>query len=186
MTGRLLALIDNLLKFQKINIHLKDYSSKSRLCTIGVLKGSVLPPILFAIFISDMLSTTTGIKLQYADDTTLLVSAKQNSTSGEPCQYNFNALESRMHKWRIRANSSKTDLLLFHDTCPIPKLSGAQIIYTKQTKVLGIIVDDKLKFGPQLKVSKPTLSSKLDILKPFIFSSLKINTSLRILKDCLS
>ena len=92
MTGRLLALIDYLLKFQKINIHLKDYSSKPRLCTIGVPKGSVLSPIIFSIFISDMLPTTTGIKLQYADDTTLLVSAKQNSTSGKPCQYNFNAL----------------------------------------------------------------------------------------------
>ena len=90
-----------------------------------------------------------------------------------------------MHKWRIRANSSKTDLLLFNGTCPIPKLPGAQITYTKQTKVLSIIVDNKLKFGPQLKVSQQTLSSKLNMIKPHIFSGLKINTSLRILKTVL-
>jgi hypothetical protein len=51
---------------------MKEYLSSSLPVGFGVPQGSVLGPLLFILFINDILHLTQGRSIMYADDTSIL------------------------------------------------------------------------------------------------------------------
>ena len=68
--GNFLHVIDSFLSKREINLKINNYIHPASKCQIGPPQGSVLSPLLFIIYIRDMLSNIAGTGLQYADDCT--------------------------------------------------------------------------------------------------------------------
>ena len=183
--GSMLAIIHHFLNNRSIQIRVNDTVGVNSLCKIGVPQGSVLSPTLFAIYINDMLMSLPqyASSYQYADDTSILVKGENHVVLSENCQEVCDKISNWLRKWRLKANCTKSDLLLFYGSVDNPILSGEQILRQDHTKVLGITIDEKLSFDVHLANCQNTLQQKWNLLKPFIYRGLNVQTAKFILQQ---
>lgn len=131
---------------------------KSRRVMRGTPQGGVLSPLLWLVVINDLLNTLDlgGCRVTaYADDVALLVRGKHLDTLSELMQ----SYLTDISRWAIRCglavNSSKTELVLFTRKHRIPEfrtpqLDGTSLVVSESVKYLGLILDRKLNWGPNL------------------------------------
>ena len=162
INGRFLALIDNFLSSRKVRIHVNEYIGVVRSCLeVGLPQGSVLSPILFKFFIMDLGKDITAIKpndiFKFADDGTFKVS----DTSWSNCRYRMEnvltSLDNWCKKWRLVMNckKDKTEIVVFNgkestDNGSTPQnfaIGNKTVCIVKKSKVLGLLIDEKLKFN---------------------------------------
>ena len=143
-------------------------TSQPRIIRCGVPQGSNLGPILFLIYINDLpncLRTTTAIL--FADDTNLTASG----CSIIDIQTKLNNDLENIHQWllanKLTLNKDKTEYMIAGSRQRITKIEGdpevklgnCNIKRVKETKTLGVIIDDQLKWNAHIdnvvtKVSK--------------------------------
>ena len=73
----------------------------------GVPQGSVLGPILFIIFINDLLEMLQFTTLSYADDLKLIGIMSKNTLGTESLQNDLNVLVDWCKEWSTELNVSK-------------------------------------------------------------------------------
>ena len=72
LTNKAIALLKSYLSNHKQYVQLSDVRSSVRPISVGVTQGSILGPLLFSIFINDMVKSSTKFNfILYADDTAL-------------------------------------------------------------------------------------------------------------------
>lgn len=154
------------------SVKLDDIISKDLPLNVGVPQGSILGPLLFIIYTSDLPSCIPSNcnLFMYADDSTLTCS----SSSINEVERSLNAALDRVNNWclrnKLRLNSNKTKCMLIGTR---QKICNAELnVYiadkpiTKERccKCLGIIIDDTLSWGPHIEYVRKTVSSKLGML----------------------
>ena len=177
--GPMLRILHSFLGSRRIQIKVNDSIGQKFDCKIGVPQGSVLSPTLFALYINDMLEGLPNHvrPFQYADDTSIVVQGADHKEMSENCQLVCSKISLWLKKWRLKANCAKTDLLVFYGSSDNPVLSGEKILQQKETKVLGINLDEKLSFDSHLAKCQNMIQQKWNLLKPFIFRGLSVQTS---------
>ena len=126
-----------------------SFSSKQKL-NLGVPQGSVLGPLLFNIYLNDLLISVDDIEIcNYADDTTLYT-----------CDQNLQNVVERLEnvslkviKWfsdnYLKLNEDKCHFLALgasRDEPVTSKIGNASLQNSTQEKLLGITIDNKLTF----------------------------------------
>lgn len=107
----------------------------------GVPQGSVIGPLLFCIFINDIVNDSNLAKyILYADDTTFYLTDK----CIEMLYNKLNLIQKEIESWFIKnkltINKNKTDFINFHP-------GFANHDETKSTvKLLGIVLDSQLNW----------------------------------------
>ena len=162
--GKFLNLIDHFLTSRKISLNINGNKGESRNCTeFGLPQGSVLSPILFKIFMLDFLEDINDdntVLYKFADDGTVKISADTTADCLIQLQKVLEALDTWATKWRMKINClpNKTEVMCFgtaeNDRSLIPaeyKLGSQEIKLVKNTKVLGITLDEQLKFTEHSK-----------------------------------
>ena len=160
--GNVAKLVNNFLFSRKIALNINGELGNTRQSAeYGLPQGSVLSPVLFKIFVMDFLSELNGSPnitvLKFADDGTVKISAEDSPT----CVSNLNHVLSCLHnwskKWRMKVNCdrNKTEVICFNtaegnrDLIPKTfKLGNNDIHRVTETKVLGLIIDEKLTYIP--------------------------------------
>lgn len=101
--------------------YLSDRAFKVKICntfsqptqiSYGVPQGSILGPLLFIIYVNDMLSVlkhSTGY--QYADDTAIIVTHRELQTAVQTMQSEFNEVVRWCHDNGLIINANKTKLM---------------------------------------------------------------------------
>ena len=155
-------------------------TSKCRTIRCGVAQGSNLSPILSLIHINDLpncLKTTTAS--MFADDTNLTVSG--DTITSIEIKLN-NDLEN-IHQWllanKLTLNMDKTEYMIAGsrqriskiENDPVIRLGNNKIKRVKETKTLGVIIDDQLKWNTHVdnvvaKVSRAIGSTRC--IKAFV------------------
>ena len=123
----------------------------------GVTQGSVLGPILYLLYTSDVPTNLTCFTATFADDTALLTTGNSVKESTEALQTAINSVLQWTNKWRIKLNNLKlvhvdfstkqiTPLNIYIDDIAIP--------YSNTAKYLGMTLDTKLRWKEHVKKKK--------------------------------
>lgn len=163
--GKILNLIDNFLSSRKVKLNVNGEVGEIRNSNeYGLPQGSALSPILFKIYLLDLLEDLNARDdlrvYKFADDGTVKISHKQTVACVESLHQVMKSLDNWTRKWRMVVNCQpdKTEYICFgisdKNSQAMPNsvpLGNKVIKRVTQTKVLGLIVDEKLTYTPHSK-----------------------------------
>lgn len=138
----------------------------SPICPIksGVPQGSVLGPVLYTLYISDIPETPDTYIGTYADDTVIASRHQNPQSAAAMIQTHMNALEDWLHKWRIKVNETKSTYVTYtlkHSTCPPVYLNNIEIPVAKEARYLGLYLDSKLTWKKHLTTKRKEMELKI-------------------------
>lgn len=144
----LVQLIASYLGGRKARIKLEGTRSRERILTAGVPQGSLLSPILFCIFVSD-LPRYEGTQLaMYADDVCIYSRSWSPEVAARRLQAASDELLDYFAKWRVKINADKSTAVLFTRRRQRPPdalvLQGDELPWRSEARYLGVILDSKL------------------------------------------
>jgi hypothetical protein len=162
----------NYLFDRKQYVFLNGASSTFKNIVCGVPQGSILGPLLFIIYINDIVSCSHLLTfIVFADDTNLFYS---NSNLLQ-LQIIVNTELSKLSVWfranKLSLNVAKTNFMFFGYK-PIPKTSDHVQLFlddyalerVSSTKFLGVFVDEKLKWNIHVNYVANKISKGLGIM----------------------
>ena len=140
--------------------------------TCGVPQGSILGPLLFLVYINDIVNVSTLVDfLMFADDTNLFIS----SHSLESSSVIVNTVLAKLAKWfrlnKLTLNVSKTNYILFHSyqkkllTQIKLTINNIPIVQTDKTKLLGIIINQNLTWTDHISLFKNKISKNIGVIR---------------------
>lgn len=138
------------------NFHAKISTATSSLYDLeaGVPQGSVLSPLLYAIYTADIPKSIRTSLAVYADDTAILARSRQPYLATKYLQELVDLLEEWCCKWLIKVNPEKSAAILLTRRLVKPHghvhMFGQDIPWQPQVKYLGVILDSRLKFTQHL------------------------------------
>ncbi|KAG7310313.1 hypothetical protein JYU34_003072 [Plutella xylostella] len=181
--GTQLKLFEDYLSERSQRVQINEYISCDLTVRYGVPQGSILGPILFLVYINDLLSLSLphGKIFSYADDTVLLFSTNTWEETFERAQYGFNQVSQWLRLHLLTLNESKTKYITFsirnsnqppsnfkiishtcdtHNTCSCNALSR-----TSKIKYLGVMLDQNLCFKDHIDLTTTRVRKLIFIFK---------------------
>lgn len=140
---------------QRVRVEGQD--SEDALVVSGVPQGSILGPLLFCMYISDIKHAITHSRFHlYADDLQLYKSCSRNYVSIADCVRFINEDLDSIAEWSsvngLKLNVSKTQSIVFNkkgmndEDFPKLMLNNVEVSYSSSVKNLGIFLSDDLKW----------------------------------------
>lgn len=138
-----------------------EYTSTFHDLQAGVPQGSVLGPVLYNIFTSDLPETPGVTTATFADDTAILSSNKDPTEASRSLQTGLDRIEQWLTKWRIRASASKSAHATFalrRGDCPPVSLGAHALPHNESVKYLGMHLDRRLTWRTHLQKKRDELN----------------------------
>jgi len=165
-------LIKSYLTERKQYVNLSNHNSEYLPVKTGVPQGSILSPLLFSIYINDLICISNKFKfLMYADDTTIYFNLEDfpNDNLEDNITNELNKLNTWLKQNRLSLNADKTKYMIFHtrqkNITPISiAIDGKQIENVKSFKFLGIMLDESLTWKSHAQMITNKLSKVVGIL----------------------
>jgi hypothetical protein len=111
--GPLLAWLQSYVSGRRQRVTLGGKYSEWKGITAGVPQGSVLRPLLFLIYINDMVDDVQSVALLYADDSMLLDIVESPTDSAEKLNFDLASIANWANKWDVIMNGSKSRSMVF-------------------------------------------------------------------------
>ncbi|XP_044582916.1 uncharacterized protein LOC123263936 [Cotesia glomerata] len=172
--GNVLNWFKSYLNNRKQVVQFNNCVSDQKIVKHGVPQGSKLGPLLFIIYINDVISLIKdqGIECKlFADDMKLYYSSKDEKEI--ECKLNTGLLKLSvwLKEHQLKINVKKTVFMMLHDvrkkykmgSCKI-KISNESIVEVSETKYLGVIIDNNLTFQNHLIETGKKIAKKLNII----------------------
>lgn len=196
LPDRLVLIIRDFLRDRQFRFRVENTHSSPHTTSAGVPQGSVLSPLLFSLFTSDVPRHHNVQLALFADDTALYYSGRDRLTVVNRLQKAVTIIGEWFKKWRLELNPDKSQAILFQRSsgsrrglCNLPNISlfGRDIPWTKQVKYLGVTLDSRLTFGPHIKIVRDRAKFILGRLGPLIRSrsKLSLRNKLRLYLACV-
>lgn len=165
------------------------YSDLKGICA-GVPQGSVLGPILYLLYTSDMPEEDENTIATFADDTAFLATGDNTQETSLKLNNTLSKFERWTHKWRIKLNEDKSVHVDFtYRNLPYAPLylNNTVIPFSNQAKYLGMNLDTKLKWKVHVKKKREQLQLKYQRIYWLIgrYSSLPIENKLLVYKQVI-
>ena len=144
-------------KFSRFHIH------------SGVIQGSILGPLLYILYTSDLPASRETTSDTFADDTAIFATHEDPTIASLNLQEHLHIIETWLKKWKIMVNESKSLHITFtlrKDHCPAVNINQSIIPQTEVVKYLRLHFDCRLKWKEHIAQTKKTnrLKNKRDQL----------------------
>lgn len=186
---QMINIIQSYLHGRTFNVKVEDCTSHTGKVLAGVPQGSVIGPLLYNIYTSDMPKLKFAKVAQFADDTAIYVHGKTKREVHRQLQADITTLEGYYKKWRIKINAEKSTAVLFDPKRRIrtPEevcLNGLNIPWKKEAKYLGVTLDKNLTYGKQVVNNIKKIKQLAGCLYPLLNqgSKMSLDNKVRIIK----
>ena len=131
----------------------------------GVPQGSILGPLLFTVFMNDMFYFVTDVRIaSYADDTTLYHTDKNLTELLKQLEKETNVLLDWFRLNEMKLNEGKCHLMISRPVYSSIKVGDVEIHSEPIVNLLGISIDDSLKFTEHVRKMYKKGTQKLHAL----------------------
>ncbi|GFV38527.1 RNA-directed DNA polymerase from mobile element jockey [Trichonephila clavipes] len=143
----LILLLKSYISDRSFTVKIYRTFSQIRSGKAGIAQGSILGPVLFNLYVNDIIKSTNTMICMYADDTAILSRHYDSNTLTKKYKH-LAHLEIWFSVWKIALNTSKTEAISFSQKIPPPKITfqNQKIPWSQHTKYLGVIIDKNLTF----------------------------------------
>ena len=146
--GKVLEWITDFVSNREQRVQLRDSASEWVGVLSGVPQGSVLGPLLFLIYVNDIVMDIKSTIKLFADDAKVYQPIRSFGDA-YTLQNDLKKLEAWSAKWLLKFNSSKCKVLHFGHNNPEIEytLNGNRLEKSEEEKDLGIFVSSSFKFS---------------------------------------
>ena len=147
-----------------------DEFSESYHVEYGAPQGSVLGPLLFLVFTNDLHRHLENCRcILFADDTTVYMSHRNLNYLNHCLEHDLGLISNWFKANILTLNANKTVVMQFlhrKSTGQIKsiKIGNTQLPFVRETKFLGIWLDDKLSWKPHIAKLTNKLKRNLNLL----------------------
>jgi hypothetical protein len=166
LPGDLVGLIEVWLRNRFFYVEVSDHSSNLLEINTGTIQGSILGPILYAIYVAPLFDLTD--LSNFADDNFILSIHKIKEQAIESIEIKLKIIIKWLTDSGLKVNEQKTELCLFYrkDTPPIViRINDAEINSTNSMNVLGITFDSKLTWAKHVAKQVAKSNKALQAIK---------------------
>ena len=133
----------------------------------GVPQGSILGPLLFLLYINDIVYSSNVLKFTlFADDTSLFYSHKNAQQATKILNDELEKISEWLAANELSLNVGKSKLLVFNNKKKVKIdiiLNGQSLQEVDHAKYLGILIDNKLSWSYQINAVKLKISRGLGL-----------------------
>ena len=166
--GRLLEWFMDYLSDRYQAVVVRGQSSEKGLIKAGVPQGSVLGPLLFLLYINDLIDNILSNVKLFADDTSLYIEVDDPDEAVETLNSDLNMVQTWADQWLVKFSPSKTKLL----TCSYRPKEHPDIKFAKVTladvechKHLGLTLSRNLSWTSHISNIIKSVAPMADVLK---------------------
>lgn len=179
----LIKLLTSFLRNRTFIVSVRGKESTPRGIPAGLAQGSILSPLLYAIFTADLKTPANCETGLYADDTAIISGAKQSNTIIKRLNKAMSQINDYFSKWRIKINPEKTQAIIFKfnrsarriPTIPLSFI-GSIICLEKEVSYLGATIDEKVSFNAHTEISIAKALKCFSAIYPLLHSRSKLST----------
>ncbi|GFU18063.1 probable RNA-directed DNA polymerase from transposon X-element [Trichonephila clavipes] len=164
----LILLLNSYINDRSFTVKINRTYSLTKSAKAGIAQGSILGPVLFNLYVNDIIKSTNTMICMYADDTAILSRHYDPDTLTKNINTHLAHLEKWFSVWKIALNTSKTEAVSFSRKRPPPEitLQNQRIPWSQHTKYLDVIIDKNLTFRQHITHTRNKFKNALRQLFP--------------------
>ena len=171
VSGKLLSWLQNYLSDRSIKVVLSGQASETAAINASVPQGSILGPLLFSVFIDDLVDACENDLYLFADDSNLSAPIKSGDCNTVEASLNrdLQRMKAWADKWKITFEPSKCKTMVMSRKRTPSKLNlffgNYKLTENNTLEILGVTFDSKLVWSKHISTIATRAGQRLGALR---------------------